>query len=294
VTTANRREYATAVTHDLSAMRAATTEPQERLIEHAALVLRDDERVLAAWLVGSFARGNADPWSDIDLHCTIADDSTEELRTHWPDLARRITPTVQTKAFFPGSLGGYCITPEWLHVDLALHPRGTLDPNTVVPMRPLFDKTGVLLPTQAVPGPAVAREPYFPVDAVDWFFYMFGNLVTVVGRDEPVWAMNGVITLRDTGLVPLFFAERGIARVGGNKRLNPFLSTEQQELLRNLPPLAPTIDSVIEAEAAIARIFIPRGRRLAAATGAAWPSELERATVAYFEHNLDTKVFAST
>ena len=177
-------------------------------------------------------------------------------------------------------------------MDLALHPRNC--PNTVAPMRPLFDKTGVLLPTQAVPAPAVAPEPYFPVDAVDWFFYMFGNLVTVVGRDEPVWAMNGVITLRDTRLVPLFFAERGIARVGGNKRLSPFLSTEQQELLRNLPPLAPTIDSVIEAEAAIARIFIPRGRRLAAATGAAWPAELERATVAYFEHNLDTKIFAST
>ena len=290
---ASGRAYATAVTHELSALRATTTEPQERLIDHATRVLRDDARVLAAWLVGSFARGNADPWSDIDLHCTITDDSTEELRAHWPDLAWRITPTVQTKAFFPGSLGGYCITPEWLHLDLALHPRATLDPNTVAPMRPLFDKTGVLLPTEPTAAPVVAAEPYFPVDAVDWFFYMLGNLVTVVGRDEPVWAMNGVITLRDTGLVPLFFAERGIARVGGNKRLNPFLSDEQQALLRTLPPLAPTIDSVIDAEAAIARIFIPRGRRLAALTGATWPDDLERATVHHFERNLDTTILTS-
>ena len=237
-------------------------------------MLRDDDRVLAAWLVGSFARGNADPWSDIDLHCTITDDSTEQLRAHWPDLARRITPTVQTKAFFPGSLGGYCITPEWLHLDLALHPRATLDPNTVAPMRPLFDKTGVLLPTRADPGTRRRdRSRTFPVDAVDWFFYMLGNLVTVVGRDEPVWAMNGVITLRDTGLVPLFFAERGIARVGGNKRLNPFLSDGtagaapricRRSHPRSIPSSMPKLRSPASSSRAAAGS--PQS------TGAAWPA----------------------
>ena len=45
-----------------------------------------------------------------------------------------------------------------------------------------------------------------------------GNLVVVVGRNEPAWAMNSVITLRDYGLVPLMFAERGVRKRGRNKR----------------------------------------------------------------------------
>ena len=45
-----------------------------------------------------------------------------------------------------------------------------------------------------------------------------GNLVVVVGRNEPAWAMNGVITFRDYGLVPLMFAEHGVRKRGRNKR----------------------------------------------------------------------------
>jgi hypothetical protein len=52
--------------YSLAGIRAATTAPQEDLIARAVEVLRGDDRVLAAWLVGSFATGEADPWSDID------------------------------------------------------------------------------------------------------------------------------------------------------------------------------------------------------------------------------------
>ena len=47
-----------------------------------------------------------------------------------------------------------------------------------------------------------------------------------------------------------------------------------------------TLDSVIEGYLALARGFIPRARRLAERTGADWPREYERATVAFFERSL--------
>lgn len=276
--------------YPLTGLREATTAPQLRLIEGAVHVLGKDERVLAAWLVGSFALGEADPFSDVDLHCSITDESVAELKQAWPDLVHEITPTVMATPFFPDSLGGYCVTPDWVHIDLALHPRSSLDPHTVEGMKPLFDKTGELLPDTVTPRPSARQKPYFPTAVVDWFFYMFGNLVVLVGRNEPAWAMNGVITLRDTGLVPLMFAERGVTKMGGNKRLNPFLSAAQRQVLLNLPPIAPTIDSVIEAEVAIARDFIPRGRRLATATGALWPQAFEDATVDRIERSIGITV----
>ncbi len=274
----------------LTGLREATTAPQLALIDRAAEVLSRDDRVLAGWLVGSFAVGEADPFSDVDVHCLVSDDAVEELRTDWVELVSRITPVVMATPFFPGRLGGYCITPDWLHIDLALHPRSGLDPSTVEGMQPLFDRCGDLLPAAGTPRPSSGGEPFFPSEVVDWFFYMFGNLVVVVGRNEAAWAMNGVITLRDTGLVPLMLAERGIRKTGGNKRLNPFLSREQQEVLLSLPPVAPTIDSVIDAELAIARDFIPRGQRLAGATGAVWPQPFQDATVAHVERNLGVAV----
>lgn len=123
-----------------------------------------------------------------------------------------------------------------------------------------------------------------------WFFYVFGKLAAVVGRNEPVLGIQGVTTILYTCVVPLFFAERGVQKVGGAKRLNPFLSLEQQATLEALPPLGWTLDSVIEGEIALAEIFIPRGRDLAAQLGAEWPEPLEAATVDYLSHQLGFEV----
>jgi hypothetical protein len=47
-----------------------------------------------------------------------------------------------------------------------------------------------------------------------------------------------------------------------------------------------TLDSVIDGYLALAEIFLPRAKALAAVTGAPWPSEYEHATVSYFERSL--------
>lgn len=272
-------EYVT--TYPLTGIRSATTAPQRALLERACEVLAADERVLAAWLHGSFALGQEDPFSDLDAHCCVIDEAADQLSGDgWKEILHRITPTVMATTFPPGTIGGYSLTPDWVHIDLAFVPRSRLDVAGMSGYAPLFDRTGEL-PAHAVPEAPIHGEPYFSPALADWFFYMFGNLVTVVGRNEPVLATLGVVTVRDYCLVPLLCAERGIRRSGGAKRLRPFLSDEQHRLLERLPPIVPTIDAVIEAELAMARIFIPRGRALAARTGGRWPAELEAATLAH-------------
>lgn len=276
--------------YDLGGVRAATDAPQRAFIAHATSVLRADDRVAAVWLVGGFAVGNADAFSDIDLQVLAARDGVADW---WREVVDALAPTVSVRSF--GAVaGGVCITPEWLHFDVVFHAPGTVDPRDVTGMVPLVDKAG-LLPDGPVPRPFVPGPPFFPADAVELFLYMLGNMVAVVGRDEVVPGMNGVTMVRDLALVGLLLAENGIVTTrehgGGNafaftKRLRTYLTPEQNAVLAALPPVAPSIESVIDGYVALARAFLPRARRLAEATGAEWPEAYERATVAYFERML--------
>lgn len=273
--------------YPMTGIRSASTEPQWRLLDHAVEVLRHDERILAAWLVGSLADGREDPFSDIDLHVCVPDALVPDLREGgWRAIVDAFTPTVLTRDFFPGAIGGLCITPEWIHLDFAPLPRAYFDASRIQGMRPLFDHTGALLPSAPVPAVRAVDAPYFPTAVVEWFFYMLGNLVVVVGREEAVLGTNGIMVLRDNCLVPLFLAERGIRHDGGAKRQRPFLTPAQYDVVRSISPIVPDIDAVISSYLQIAADFVPRARRLAAQTDERWPQALEDATRLYLERAL--------
>jgi hypothetical protein len=264
------------------------TAGQDRLIERAADVTASDDRIRAAWLAGSFAAGTADEFSDIDLHCAISADSADWFREHWADLARRITPVVLAGPI-PGVLGGYVITPDWMHLDIVLHPVDTpahFDSRSRGrPILPLFDRAGLLPAGTAAPADP-SSAPYFPAASVDLYFYLLGNLAVVLGRGEVLLASNGAIMGRDVGLVPVMLAENGVRKSDGAKRLNRYLTAEQRTFLESLPPVAARRDSVIKFNQRVAAEFIRRGRALAATTGADWPSDLEVATLAYLQREL--------
>jgi hypothetical protein len=292
--------------YQLPGLREATTAPHEAFIAKAREVLSADERVLAAYLVGGFAVGLGDAFSDVDLQVLVTDAAADTLPNDWPDLIHAITPTVRMQPFgmlnprapSGGSAGGLCITPEWLHFDVVFRLASLTDAHAVEGMLPLFDKAG-LLPSSPVPRPDRRGDPFFPEGAVSMFLYMLGNVVAAIGRDEPIPASNGVVMIRDIGLVGLFLAEQGLASTRehafGNpfpftKRLRRYLTDEQNAILESLPPLSPTIDSAIDGYVALAEIFLPRARRLAEATGATWPSEYEQASVSYFERSIGAQL----
>jgi hypothetical protein len=224
----------------------------------------------------------------------VPDDAAPPLEATWRELVERISPTVAV-APFPGAVGGTCTTPEWLRFDIVFHPASAIDPSTVEGMVPLLDHGGHL-PVATVPRPDRRGDPFFPAWLVAWFLYMVGASVGVVGRNEVVPGSNGVLVVRDIGLVGLFLAEQGLLttrehQTPGNpfpftKRLRPYLTEEQNGILESLPPVAPTVDSVIEGYRAVAAAFLPRARALAVATGSEWPAAYETATLSYYERGI--------
>jgi hypothetical protein len=69
---------------------------QRLVIERARTALPDDERILAVYLIGSYGTGEADEFSDVDVHCVATDESA--TWTQWTS-----SPPTATCA---GSLSG--------------------------------------------------------------------------------------------------------------------------------------------------------------------------------------------
>lgn len=262
----------------------APTPEHARLIERAIEVIESDRGINAAWLGGSLASGIADQFSDIDLHCVISDDSAGWFAAHWTDLARRISPYVLATPL-PDVIGGYVITPQWLHFDVLLHPQTEFEKRPAKLMRPLYDPDGILA-AKSAPRADLHGPPYFPADRVELYFYLLGNLAAALGRGELLVATSGAIARRDVGLVPVLLAENGVRKSDGHKRLNQHLTDDQRTFLESLPPLVAERDAVIEFDRRVAAELIRRGRTLASATGAEWPAALEAATVSHLRRSL--------
>jgi len=279
--------------YSLDGIRRATTEPQEEFVLRVIAAFERDPRILAGYLVGGFAGGMGDAFSDVDLQFIVDDAAVADLAESWAGLFDDIAAPAHVEPF-PGVIGGLVITDDWLHYDVVFHAAGSIDASTVEGMVPLFDKAG-LLPAAPVPRPDRRGEPFFPRATVLAFLYMLGNMVSVVGRDEPVPLTNGLFLLRDMSLVRLLLAEQGLETTRehtfGNpfpftKRLRSYLTDEQNHVLESLPPIEATIDSGIDGYVALARVFLPRARALAERTGATWPAAYERASVNHFERML--------
>ncbi|TDW18604.1 nucleotidyltransferase-like protein [Kribbella kalugense] len=248
-------------------------------------LLPEDERILAVYLIGSYATGAADRYSDVDVHLVVTDDSAEWFAEHWDDVLRKLTgPTVLAEGL-PGMIGGLGITAEWLHVDLIVHPLESFVRDQYDGVKVLFDRDGTLFPDGDIaPKGGRAGEPYWPAVNVNLFFYFLGNLVTVLGRDERIVGNQGIGAVRDQ-LIALMLAERGVRRTSGAKRLNALLSDEQRATLEAIPAAGTDPADIIVANQYICRQFITRGTALAKLTDSPWPTEFVEATLNHLRNH---------
>lgn len=73
----------------MSSKRNTFVQARERLLAEITESLRHDERFVAAWLAGSYGRGEQTWLSDLDIHVVVADAYSERLcATPWPAGAR--------------------------------------------------------------------------------------------------------------------------------------------------------------------------------------------------------------
>jgi hypothetical protein len=122
---------------------------------------------------------------------------------------------------------------------------------------------------------------------VNEFFRVLGLLVVGSSREEYFLGLTGVDLLRQMTF-ELMLEENGCGPEdrGGALHRWPLLTQDQHDELRALAPVAADRDGVIATDVALARIFLPRARRLGRKVGMVWPQAFEAATRRHLQARL--------
>jgi predicted nucleotidyltransferase len=66
------------------------TTRQKAIIDRLCRLLKEDDRVLATWLVGSLAQGSGDRFSDIDMYIVPSNAAYDAVYNEREDIARSL------------------------------------------------------------------------------------------------------------------------------------------------------------------------------------------------------------
>lgn len=265
--------------------RRAPTPQQTALIERIVARLQDEPGVEAAWLSGSLGKGIGDAWSDVDVLVLTADGQAGAVsESISQDLSAIATPVLVNRLFGGRVLN--VVTVDWARFDLSFAEGGELGFHDGAALTPLFNH-GDRAPA-ARPIAPYATSPDTLRKIVDEFLRVMGLMPVSVGRRDWVLMLAGADLLRGM-TVELMLEENGVspAARGGMMRRHASLTAEQRDALEALPPLVATREAAIAANMALAQLFLPRARRLAAGIGMAWPEAFEAATRRHLKRTLD-------
>jgi hypothetical protein len=269
-------------------MQSDDTAAQRDYIDRLAAKARADGRVLAAWLEGSFGRGNADRYSDVDLHLLLDEGEVASFRAGAEGWLASIQPLVLYTLMFEGRMVN-ALTSGGLRLDVWLHVGDTAEV-TQGKALVLVDKgqrlalTGGSAVPQAAAGGAVAQL----LDPQIKEFWRCCSLIPAgTGRRELIVGFGG-LNVQANNIVTICLVGLGIVRDRGVKNLNQFLPADVREELEGALALQGlTPESLLRAHLDLLRLGRRYGRQFAPRHGIAYPAELEAAVVAYLRRELE-------
>lgn len=253
-------------------------------IERIKAAAQDETSIRALFVAGSYGRGTADAFSDLDFLAVAAPNDHEEVVRAWRRTLDGLAEIVFWNARGERARVLNAITSDWLRCDLLLVGPDGLARRARDRLRPLIDRDGLF---DALPASLPSKEPdEARVRAiVEEFIRVLGLLTVAAGRGEYYLGVTGATLLRDQ-LVKLMLEEVSDPDPGGALHLSRVLPPGRMQALESLPFPRPIRSEVIHAHIAVARDFFPRARALASRLGMAWPEEFEAATRRVLERHL--------
>src|SRR5262245_31430902 len=162
----------------------------QAVLERFAAACAEDARVVAAFLSGSEARGEADDHSDLDIDVVTTDAAYQEFCETRVEFVRRLGNALLHETFN---------TPDYIFFayadgadgELAIGREGDLTRVHSGPYRVLVDKKGIL-PGEAIPlTKPDTDEQLAKVRAVlDGFWHDYSHLLTALARKQDWWAQG--------------------------------------------------------------------------------------------------------
>jgi len=237
-----------------------------------------DERVVAAFLSGSYAKGTADAYSDLDFGMIIADEAYSDFIASRAAFIRRLGEPMFLK---DGHGGGadvlFFILSDGTEGELALGRESRFTHIYVGPYKVLLDKTGCL--SAAVFSghqPTQAEQIETLRGLIDWFWHdLLHHFITPMARGQ-LWSAYGA--LEDMRLTCV-----NLARLRENFKAEAegFEKVEQAIPVEQLAPLQATFcamehGAMLQAALVIVRFYQELAPPLAQAHRITYPADLER------------------
>jgi Streptomycin adenylyltransferase len=233
-----------------------------------------DERVVAAFLGGSYAGGTADAYSDLDLGLITTDAAYEAFVAGREAFIRRLGELVFLENFNRPD-NAFFIFADGTECELALGREGRFTHIHAGPHRVLLDKIGTLR-AAAFPRPAPPRAEQLETlrRLVHWFWHDLSHFTTAMGRGQLWWAYGQLELLR-LYCVNLARLRRDFtAGTDGYEKVEQALSVEQ------LSPLQATFcplerGAMLQAALVLVRFYRELAPVLARTHGIPYPDRLD-------------------
>ena len=242
-----------------------------------------DLRVVAAWLEGSFGKGNADRFSDVDAHLLVREADMDAFRQDLKSWLSDVRPLVLFRLLFNNEMAN-CVTEDGLRVDIWLHAGDSIGRPASRARVVSCKENSLQLDDSEPPGRDDLNATL--LRNMQEFWRMIAILPAVLGRGELIVAFMGA-AFEAKVLNEVLITGSGILRDTGITKLNPFLPSEdRKEVEAALTLDGLNADALAGAHLRLAAVMSRRGRGIATQRGIEYPAALEESVVRYVSKEL--------
>jgi hypothetical protein len=261
----------------------------------------DLDWIQAIWLSGSFARGNGDRWSDLNLHLLIEDAQMDgALNQLCAILDQQVTEGWHARLEAREMVSGLTFVAETADatrggVHFMIHWTGLARLQSHLeryrPLRLLFAQDRLSPPLQDyLNGDWPALRPPDRdalISSLAYFWVPLSRLPAVLNRGEHLAAAQLIVDARRT-LIDLVVALNGVGRPPSPARINPYLGPAQLEAFEKTLP-AKTVEVATWIGQAVALIVLYRwyAPQLVEIYAVPYPTALERTVLALLSAEID-------
>ncbi|HEV8191526.1 MAG TPA: nucleotidyltransferase domain-containing protein [Ktedonobacterales bacterium] len=185
----------------MDAQELQLSQRHQTIVDHFVAACRADKRVVAAFLGGSYARGAADAYSDLDFYVITAEGAYTDFLAERAAFVRHLGEPVFLEDFDEYGFDLILfIFSDGTEGELALGREGGFHHIHAGPHVVLLDKTGILAETAfPEPRPSPAEQVDRLRGLVNWFWHdLSHHFLTPLGRGQLWTAFGGLEELRRT------------------------------------------------------------------------------------------------
>jgi len=253
--------------------------PQLALLEHVVETLKANARIRAAFLRGSFYRGQPDTYSDLDLFAVVEEADAEELLELGRTMLHNAGGTLWVSALDAAPPRLRALFPGPLKLDLTLVTIETLPPYEG--WRILFDRDHVLRTRARITQSFEPLRPEHVAMVCDEFWWNMFSSVGQIKRGQ-LWMALHLLDVCRADLAQIMRWRRDPEHPAERfTNLERHLTAEdQQALAQSLAGY--DLRAIVEALLTAADAFEPAAREVAARVGGDYPAALAHNTKHFF------------